>query len=158
MATNCTEYTPLGTVRRKDTRSSQRHISGSEKMHQRANWTLKVGPEKPLQTQEQTGNSILTKVPDAAAGTAAKRMGKGLGKQMKPSQESDGPGLEPAATAAAATSDLGAAAAAAGAGAGVTAGVEAARVSCRESPYRNTSNSAGALQVCSGWEPPPAAI
>lgn len=39
----------------------------------------------------------------------------------------------PAATAAAATSDLGAAAAAAGAGAGVAAGVEAARVSCRES-------------------------
>lgn len=31
-------------AQKKDTRSSQRHISGSEKMHQRANWTLKIGP------------------------------------------------------------------------------------------------------------------
>lgn len=60
---------------------------------------------------------------------------------------SDGPGLEPAAAAAATTtSKLGAAAAAAGAGAGVAAGVEAARVSCRESP-EHLKLWAGALQV-----------
>lgn len=60
---------------------------------------------------------------------------------------SDGPGLEPAAAAAATTtSTLGAAAAAAGARAGVAAGVEAAGVSCRESP-EHFKLWAGALQV-----------
>ena len=63
---------------------------------------------------------------------------------------SDGPGLEPAAAAAAAaaTSESGTGAAAAGAGAGVAAGVEAARVSCRESPVpEHLKLWVGALQV-----------
>lgn len=59
---------------------------------------------------------------------------------------SDGPELEPAA-ASAATRASGAATAAAGAGARVAAGVEAARVSCRESPVpEHLKLCAGALQ------------
>ena len=42
-------------------------------------WPLSYHPVLPL--------PIVFQVPDAAARTAVKRMGKGLGKQMKPSQE-----------------------------------------------------------------------
>lgn len=60
---------------------------------------------------------------------------------------SDGPGLDPAVALAAANASR-AATAAARTGAAVAAGVEAARVNIAESHQcRDTSNSAGALQV-----------
>ena len=53
--------------------------TGGKSLFSKRAWPLSYHPVLPL--------PIVFQVPDAAARTAVKRMGKGLGKQMKPSQE-----------------------------------------------------------------------